>query len=109
MKWFVTLLAATGVPVLVYYSVTRKRPDILFTISEPIALGETQGTPPTRVQQLDLRNNGNVAARDIVVKVRTTISNYDVHPFAATDVYSVSQRDEAFELTYQRLPPEGEI
>lgn len=107
MKTFISGILATVIAGLLLFHFTRERADLVFFLSDALPL-------PTKdvgksVQQLEIRNVGNKAAENIVVRVSPHLETLRVIPFSASDKYATTQTAGDSELTYPTLPPDGTI
>jgi hypothetical protein len=109
MKVIMLLLTAVGmivIPLLIYFLNTQ-RPDIQYTLSEPLKLG--QGESGKLWQQLEVRNEGSVRAEDIFIKVGTKISNFEISKHSEGDKAEVLSESDPFEVRYDGLVPKGKF
>lgn len=61
------------------------------------------------IQQLTLKNSGDIVVNDIVIKINSKILDFKVKKFTNKDSIFTSNSDSNFELNYPKLPPMGEI
>lgn len=106
MKFVVALLAAV-VTVGIWW-VDRTKPEIRYTISEPIRFG---GEDVAKIlQQIKIQNSGNAVAKDVLFKAKDIeIETYELLPNSKSDDVEVSSEGRSFEVAYKNLPPQGEF
>ena len=107
------LLAGLGalslalVPIFVTYWLNRSKPDVRYTLSEPIPVSFLSATTSENVQQLEVRNVGNAEAERIVVKIEGQLTSYEIEKHISSDVVEVFDQQQPVEFIYPELPPQG--
>ena len=107
------LLAGLGalslalVPIFVTYWLNRSKPDVRYTLSEPIPVSFLGATTFENVQQLEVRNVGNAEAERIVVKIEGQLTSYEIEKHISSDVVEVFDQQQPVEFIYPELPPQG--
>jgi len=110
---FRKLLAGLGalflvlVPIFVTYWLNRSKPDVRYTLSEPIPVSFLSATTSENVQQLEVRNVGNAEAERIVVKIEGQLTSYEIQKHISSDVVEVFDQQQPVEFIYPELPPQG--
>jgi len=107
MSSVIILLTAIGVIVVpfVIWRINQNKPDVRFTLSDPIQLGQVDGGKIW--QQIEVRNQGNVETKDIQIKINVQISTYEISKNSEADKPEVFLSADSFELLYPTLPPGG--
>lgn len=99
------LIIVTAVPILIYFYVTRERPQIVYFLSELIPADFQPAATPSYVQQLEIRNIGNQEAIDVFVRIPISATDVRVLPFSAVHNPATIQSDRGHEITYPSLTP----
>ncbi len=100
----IAVVAGIIIP-LVVWGLNQSKPDIRFTLSDPIRIG--QGGEGKIWQQMEVRNNGNIEAKDIQVKINAQVASYEISKNSEADKPEIFPSPDAFELRYFALPPGG--
>jgi len=101
---FLTAIGVIVVP-FVIWGINQNKPDVRFTLSDPIQLGQVDGGKIW--QQIEVRNNGNIEAKDIQIKVNAQISSHEISKNSEADKPEIFPSADIFELRYPILPPGG--
>lgn len=97
----VMIIAGILVPFLI-----RQRPDVRYTLSDPIRIGQTEGTGKIW-QQIEVKNKGNIEAKDIKIKINAPISQNEVAKNSEADKVEEFATKDSLEFSYPSLPPNG--
>jgi hypothetical protein len=97
------------IPVYFGFLLTRRVPDVKYTLSEgiPVSFVSSPGSLSETIQQLELKNLGNSAAHDLVIKIDQAILSYDISKYSAADQVNIFDNQRPFEVDYALLPPEA--
>ena len=106
----VVLIAGSIVAGLAVYYLTRKNPDVRYTLSDSIPVSFQNPTGNTEIiQQLKVRNSGNESAKNIQVKINSEITSNELNKHSNADEVKIYNQNRNFELLYPELPPQGEF
>lgn len=104
----------TGIIILVVggffarYKIFEDKIELKYILSEKIT-SDLSNKSEEAIQQLTIKNSGDVLINSIVVKINSEIFKYQIQKFRFTDSVSASLTPSKLEITYPELPPEGEI
>jgi hypothetical protein len=109
MKNLIVSIVAIAVGGIILFYVTKDKVDVRYTLSENIPLSFYNDIRPSEnIQQLEIKNIGDVSVKKVVVKINKQIDEYSLKKYAVTDSAYIS-RKAGFELNYPELPPKGSI
>lgn len=77
------------------------KPDVRYTLSEKISLSTKED-----IQQLIVKNAGNIKAEKIQLKINTPVNNIEIQKFSQGDKVEQYSSDKT-EIVYPELPPQG--
>jgi hypothetical protein len=100
----VAIIGTIVIPLTIWW-LNQSKPDIRFTLSDPIRIGQGEGGKIW--QQMEVRNNGNIEAKDIQVKINAQVASYELSKNSEADKPEVFSSPDGFELRYPALPPGG--
>lgn len=100
----IAIIGSIIIPLFIWWS-NQNKPDIRFTLSDPIRIGQGEGGKIW--QQMEVRNNGNIEAKDIQVKINNQIESYELSKNSEADKPDIYSSPKMFELRYPVLPPGG--
>lgn len=100
----VSIVGLIIIPVALYV-LTQHGPDLRYTLSDPIRIGQAEGGKIW--QQVEVKNRGEVEAKDIQVKVNAEICDHEIVKNSEGDEVQVFSLPNVFELRYSALPPKG--
>ncbi len=105
------LFVAAFSAIFVYY-LNEKSPDLRYSLSEriPVSFATNDGKVIENktqevVQQLEVRNVGNLKAENILVKIHGDITGHFLNKHSATDESKITIQPRTFEVQYPALPP----
>lgn len=105
----ITMLLVTVIGIIVIplslYIFSRQKAAIRYTLSDPIRISQTQEGKIW--QQIEVRNQGNVQATDIQIKINAQISSHEISKNSEADKPETFPLADSFELRYPVLPPGG--
>ena len=101
-------LAITAATIFGTYYYNRTVPDVRYTLSEPIPISflSPNGNPES-IQQLEIKNVGNLKSERVRVKITGHIRAYKLDPYSQEDKPNVFSEGSNFEIAYPELPPQG--
>lgn len=109
MKQIVTTLIiplAIGLIIAYFAFNLNKDPvDLRYTISEKIPTKYVESSTAETVQQLIVKNNGNIPAEKIQIKINGAIEEYDILKNSVSDKVEEHNSAGHFEAIYPSLPP----
>ncbi len=112
VRTFPLYLAVPVIAGFILWYFTRSTPDVRYSLSEriPVSFAHTDGKPPDGkapevVQQLEVKNVGNLQADNVLVKIRGGIKGHILNKHAEMDAATETNRDRLFEVQYPVLPP----
>ena len=90
---------------LLLYYFTLERPELIYTLSDPIRLLPEEKDSNVGVQQLEVKNVGNSVANKIRVFIASPVISYEMVKYSKTDDVTINQSRDSLELNYPSLPP----
>jgi len=113
MKQVVTLICTLVIGLIVAYfafNLNKEYVDLRYTLSEKIP---TRFIEPTllaeTVQQLVVKNNGNIPATRIQIKINGFVKDHDILKNSVSDVVEEHNSNGRFEAIYPSLPPDAQF
>jgi hypothetical protein len=91
------------------YSLSKESVDLRYTISQKIPTKYIESSATEAVQQLIVKNNGNISAEKIQIKVNGVIVDYDVLKNSVADIVEEHYSKGYFEAIYPSLPPDAQF
>jgi hypothetical protein len=106
--WPVIVALVSGVVLFGIASFSQPRPQVVFTLPEPIEYAQESGQsqPALHIQQLVVTNVGGASAKSIVVKFKKPIAFPDVKKYSEADKPEVFLQNLPHEVRYPELPPQ---
>lgn len=94
-----------------YYTfiLNEKHVDLRYTLSEKIPTKFVGSSATENVQQLVVKNIGNIPAENIQIKINGYIEEYDVLKNLSIDKVEINKSKNYFEAIYASLPPEAQF
>jgi hypothetical protein len=109
MKQTVTsLIIPLAIGLIVAYfafNLNKESVDLRYTISEKIPTKYVESSTAETVQQLVVKNNGNIPAEKIQIKINGVIEEYDILKNSVSDKVEEHNSTGHFEAMYPYLPP----
>ena len=107
MKWWITtLLSALAICVsIVIFFLSNDNSDIVYTVSDNIPLNIDEEDTKSNIQQIEVKNLGDKAAKDIQIKINGQIIESRIIKDSEND--KVETFPDSYELVYSELPPQG--
>jgi hypothetical protein len=90
------------------YEYQKEHVDLRYTLSESIPTSFLESSASESVQQLTIRNSGNISSGKIQLKIKTKVIAYDLMKHSVEDIVTVSQMKNSFESSYPNLPPDSQ-
>jgi len=104
------IMLAIGLIVAYYtYSLNKEYVDLRYTLSEKIPTKLSGTSPAETVQQLVVKNNGNIPATKIQIKIEGFVEDRDILKNSASDVVEEHKSNGHFEAIYPSLPPDAQF
>lgn len=91
------------------YKIFDDKTELKFSISEKIPSDFIENIDESVIQQLTIKNSGDILIASIVVKIDATIQDVKINKFKSTDSVSISKARNHLEILYPELPPLGEV
>lgn len=91
------------------YKLFDDKTELKYSLSQKIDSDFLINKEEFGIQQLTLKNSGDLVINDIVIKIDSKILDFRVKKFANRDSIVTSNSNSDFELNYPKLPPTGEI
>ncbi len=114
VRTFPLYLAVPVIAGVFLWYFNRSTPDVRYSLSEPILVSFAHpggklpdGKPAEVVQQLEVKNVGNLQADNVLVKIRGSVKEYILKKHSETDDTKETNRERLFEVHYPALPPGG--
>ena len=97
--------------VVAYFAFTLNKEyvDLRYTLSEKIPTKFIETSTAETVQQLVIKNNGNIPATKIQITIDGVVEDYDILKNAISDVVEEHNSKGHFEAIYPSLPPDGQF
>lgn len=103
----IILIVITGL--FAKYKLFDDKIELKYTLSDRISSDFSNNSEESAIQQLTIKNSGDVMINAIVIKINSTVSDYQVKKFRYTDTVSSSKTLSKLEIIYPELPPKGEF
>lgn len=87
------------------FNLNKEFVDLRYTISEKIPTKYVESSTAETVQQLVVKNNGNIPAEKIQIKITGAIVEYDILKNSVSDKVGEHYSNGHFEAIYPSLPP----
>ena len=91
------------------YKIFDDKIELKYSLSETIPSDFSNNFEESGIQQLTLKNSGDLMINTITIKVDFHIQDYKIKKFKSTDSINVTKDNNYFEIIYPELPPSGEI
>jgi len=101
------LIVITGL--FTKYKLFDDKIELKYTLSDRISSDFNDRSEESAIQQLTIKNSGDVMINSIVIKINSTVSEYQIKKFRYTDTVSSSKTPSKLEIIYPELPPKGEF
>jgi hypothetical protein len=106
--WPLIVALISGVFLIWVALFSQPRPQVVFTLPEPIEYARElgQGQQSLRVQQLVVTNVGAASAKSIVVKFKKPIISPNIKKYSEADKPEIFLQKLPYEVRYPELPPQ---
>lgn len=91
------------------YILTNKSAELKYTLSEGIPSTFIDNNKKEIIQQLTILNTGNEIAKNVLVRIDTSVEDYSVTKYSLSDEVKEIKTDSSFEILYPSLPIDGKI
>lgn len=91
------------------FSLNKEYVDLRYTLSEKIPTKFVETSTAETVQQLVVKNNGNIPATKIQITIDGFVEDYDILKNSISDVVEEHKSKEHFEAIYPSLPPDAQF
>jgi len=91
------------------FNLNKEFVDLRYTISEKIPTKYFESSAAETVQQLVVKNNGNVPAEKVQIKINGEIVEYDILKNSLSDKVEEHYKNGHFEAVYPSLPPSAQF
>lgn len=97
--------------IVVYFAfnLNKEYVDLRYTLSEKIPTKFIGTSPAETVQQLVVKNNGNIPATKIQIKIDGFVEDHDILKNLVSDVVEEHNSNGHFEAIYPSLPPDAQF
>lgn len=112
MKQIVPAIITLAIGLIIAYFVfnlNKEYVDLRYTLSEKIPTKFIETSPAETVQQLVVKNNGNIPATKIQIKIDGFVEDYDILKNLVSDVVEEHNSNGHFEAIYPSLPPDAQF
>ncbi|MDP8227570.1 MAG: hypothetical protein P9L89_08030 [Candidatus Celaenobacter polaris] len=107
---YTILTLITGLLIAFFaFNLNKEYVDLRYTLSEKIPTKFIETSPAETIQQLVIKNNGNMPATKIQIKVNGFVKNYDILKNLVSDVVEEHNSNGYFEAIYPSLPPDAQF
>lgn len=107
MKQLIYGVVAAIIAGFFLYFFTLQRPELIYTLSDPIILLSEEKDLKVYVQQLEVKNIGDSIAQDIKIFIKASIVSYEIVKYSNADEVKIYQKKDSFEANYPSLRPQG--
>lgn len=101
----IILLGITLIGTYFAFNLNKEYVDLRYTLSEKIPTKFMETSPAETVQQLVVKNNGNIPATKILIKIDGFVEDHDILKNSVSDVVEEHNSNGHFEAIYPSLPP----
>ncbi|WP_282145756.1 hypothetical protein [Alteromonas stellipolaris] len=108
MKQIISMFITLVIGLIVAYfasNLNKEFVDLRYTISEKIPTKYIESSTAETVQQLVVKNNGNIPAEKTQIKIKGEIVEYDILKNSVSDKVEEHYSNGHFEAIYPSLPP----
>jgi hypothetical protein len=91
------------------YSLNKEYLELRYTLSEKIPTRFFETSPAENVQQLIVKNTGDIAVKEIRIKIDRYIEDYDILKYSMDDEVKENKYSEQFVSIYPILPPKAQF
>lgn len=110
MKALLSFLVALGIPAAFWNFYFKEAPDVRYSVSTAISLtsqgNQKEGSSDGEfVQQIEVANTGKAEAKNVIVKIPSLVSQYNLVKHYSGESVQVLNSNSIFELNYPSLPP----
>lgn len=92
--------------VLLYYF-TLEKPELIYTLSDPITLIPEEKNSKIGVQQLEVKNVGDREAKKIRTFIAVPVLSFEMVKHSKADDVKIFPSEDSLEINYAELPSEG--
>lgn len=103
----VVLIIITGL--FAKYKLFDDKTELKYSLSQKINSDFLTNKEEFGIQQLTLKNSGDLVVNDIVIKINSNILDFKIKKFTTKDSVTTTNLNSNFELNYPKLPPMGEL
>lgn len=89
------------------YYLNLQRTDVRYTLSENIPITISGSTSSESIQQLTVKNLGNVSAQKIITSIQKQVNSYEIIKNSQSDNIQQFPTSDSLEIVYPELPPQG--
>jgi hypothetical protein len=108
-KIIIPLLVIIITGILAKYKIFADKTELKYSLSQKIDSDFLENKEEFGIQQLTVKNSGDLIISDIVIKINSKINDFKLKKFSVKDSIVAINSDSNFELNYSNLPPNGEI
>ncbi|MEI6155203.1 MAG: hypothetical protein WCQ90_14075, partial [Deltaproteobacteria bacterium] len=112
MKQVVYVISTLAIGLIVAYfafNLNKEYVDLRYTLSEKIPTRFIETSAAETVQQLVVKNNGNIPATKIQIKIDGFVKDHDILKNSVSDVVEEHNLNGHFEAIYPSLPPDAQF
>ncbi|WP_026473536.1 hypothetical protein [Alkaliflexus imshenetskii] len=91
------------------YKIFDEKIELKFSLSEKIPSDFIDNIEGAGIQQLTVKNSGDVLISSIVIKIDANIQELRINKFKSTDSVTISKTNNYTEILYPEIPPSGEV
>jgi len=85
--------------------VLSDKTDLRYTLSERIPTRLLQKNVQESIQQIEIKNNGDINVENIVIKIKSKVSDFEVIKHSKSDMLKTFHNPNDLEIDYPSLPP----
>jgi len=91
------------------YKIFDDKIELKYSLTNKIPSDFSESKPEAGIQQLTIKNSGDLMINSITIKINSQIIDYKVKKFKSTDSITSSKAKNYLEIGYPELPPLGEV
>lgn len=107
MRSLIITIVGTILAGLLLYYFTSEKPELIYTLTDPITLLPEEKDSKIGIQQLEVKNVGDSEAKKIRALIGFPVISYEMVKYSKADDVEVFHSEDSLEINYPGLPPEA--
>ena len=91
------------------YKIFDDKIELKYSLSEKIPSDFADSIDESGIQQLTIKNSGDLLVSSIVVKIEANVQELKINRFKSTDSVNILKTNRSLEILYPEIPPLGEV